>query len=116
MKIVINSDYGGFGLSGEAMEFIASRKGWNYQIIDSYERWWEPPLNSIEYNIFGAQIWDVDLPRTDRDLVDCVELLGDRSWGRNAALKVVMVPDEVEWHIQEQDGREWIAEDHRTWM
>ena len=116
MKIVINSDYGGFGLSSEAMEFIASRKGWNYQIIDSYERWWEPPLNSIEYNIFGAQIWDVDLPRTDRDLVDCVELLGDRSWGRNAALKVVIVPDKVEWHIQEQDGREWIAEDHRTWM
>lgn len=116
MKIVINSDYGGFGLSSEAMEFIASRKGWNYQITDNYERWWEPPLNSIEYNIFGAQIWDVDLPRTDRDLVDCVELLGDKSWGRNAALKVVMVPDKVEWHIQEQDGREWIAEDHRTWM
>jgi len=116
MKIVINSDYGGFGLSSEAMEFIANRKGWNYQISDYYERWWEPPLNSLEYNVFGAQIWDLDLPRTDRDLVDCVELLGDRSWGRNAELKVVIVPDEVEWHIQEQDGREWIAEDHRTWM
>lgn len=116
MQVVINSDYGGFGLSNEAMQFIASRKGWNYQVTDSYERWWEPPIDSQECAVFGHQIWDVDLPRTDSDLVQCVELLGDRSWGRNAELKVVEVPDEVEWHIQEHDGREWIAEDHRVWM
>ena len=116
MKVVINSDYGGFSLSSEAMEYIAARKGWNYQISDYYERWWEPQSDSIEYNVYGHQIWDVDLPRTDPELISCVEQLGDRSWGRNAELKVVEVPDKVEWHIQEQDGREWIAEDHRIWM
>jgi hypothetical protein len=42
--------------------------------------------------------------------------LGDRSWGRNAELKVVEVPDEVSWHIQDYDGKEWVAEDHRIWM
>ena len=89
MKVVINSYYGGFGLSTAAMEYIADRKGWDYQITDSYERWWEPPEDSPEYNVFGYQIWDVDLPRTDPDLVQCVETLGDKSWGRNAELKVV---------------------------
>lgn len=116
MKVVINSDYGGFGLSTMAMEYIATRKGWDYQVTDSYERWWEPPEDSLEYDVFGYQIWDVDLPRTDPDLVQCVEELGDRSWGRNAELKVVEVPDEVSWHIAEHDGREWVAEDHKIWM
>lgn len=99
-----------------AMEYIATRKGWDYQVTDSYERWWEPPEDSLEYDVFGYQIWDVDLPRTDPDLVQCVEELGDRSWGRNAELKVVEVPDEVSWHIAEHDGREWVAEDHKIWM
>lgn len=116
MKVVINCDYGGFGLSGHAMEYIASRKGWDYQVTDSYERWWEPSEDSLESNVFGHQIWDVDLPRTDPDLVACVELLGDKSWGRNAELKVIEVPDGVSWHIQEHDGKEWVAEDHRIWM
>jgi hypothetical protein len=117
MKVVINSDYGGFGLSNEAMEYIATRKGWDYQVTNAhYERWWEPSEDSLEYKVFGSQIWDVDLPRTDADLVQCVEELGDRSWGRNAELKVVEVPDEVSWHFQDYDGKEWIAEDHRTWM
>jgi hypothetical protein len=116
MKVVINCDYGGFGLSHQAMEYIADRKGWDCIIIDNYERWWEPPLDSVESNVFGHQIWDVDLPRTDPDLIQCVEELGDKSWGRNAELKVVDVPDEVSWHIQDNDGKEWVAEDHRIWM
>jgi hypothetical protein len=116
MKVVINADYGGFGLSGQAMQYIADRKGWSYQVTDGYERWWEPSEDSVEYNVFGYQIWDVDLPRTDPDLIQCVEELGDKSWGRNAELKVVEVPDQVSWHIQDYDGKEWVAEDHRIWM
>lgn len=25
------------------------------------------------------------------------------------------VPDDVQWQIEEYDGREWVAETHRTW-
>ena len=32
-----------------------------------------------------------------------------------AKLKIVEIPDDVEWIIEEYDGKEWIAEDHRRW-
>jgi len=30
-------------------------------------------------------------------------------------LKIVEIPDDVDWEINEDDGSEWIAEKHRTW-
>jgi len=30
-------------------------------------------------------------------------------------LKIVDIPDGVEWEIEEYDGMEWVAEKHRTW-
>ena len=116
MKVVINSDYGGFGLSQQAMQYIADRKGWHYHIEDNGAGWWHTPPNSHENAVFGHQIWDVDIPRTDPDLVECVEELRDNSWGYNAELKVVSIPDNIYWHIQDYDGKEWVAEDHRVWM
>jgi hypothetical protein len=44
-----------------------------------------------------------------------VEELGDRADGWASELVVVEVPDNVKWHIEEYDGSEHIAEDHRTW-
>jgi hypothetical protein len=35
--------------------------------------------------------------------------------GDFAELKVVEIPDDVQWQIEEYDGKEWIAEKHRTW-
>ena len=29
--------------------------------------------------------------------------------------KIVEIPADVEWQIQEYDGMEWVAEKHRTW-
>jgi hypothetical protein len=36
--------------------------------------------------------------------------------GSSASLRVVEVPDDVEWHIHDYDGREHVAENHRTWF
>jgi hypothetical protein len=44
-----------------------------------------------------------------------VEQLGNAANGDFAELKVVEIPDDVEWIIQEYDGDEWISEKHRTW-
>jgi hypothetical protein len=44
-----------------------------------------------------------------------VESLGALANGYCAELKVVEIPDGVEWSIHEYDGSEWVAEAHRTW-
>src|SRR3569623_583951 len=77
--------------------------------------------NSIEarqaYNAAysQAQIYSREIERDDPDLVRVVEELGKGANGDFAMLKVVDVPDGVEWEIDEYDGRERVAERHRTW-
>jgi len=90
MKVVINRCFGGFGLNRKAREEFCTRKG--IQDISDYE-----------------------IDRADPDLVAVVESMGKASWGNHAQLKIVEVPDEVEWTVQEYDGMEWVAEVHRTW-
>jgi hypothetical protein len=58
---------------------------------------------------------DRDVARDDPYLVAVVEELGDAASGRHANLKVVDVPDDVNWYIEDYDGLEWVAERHRTW-
>jgi hypothetical protein len=53
--------------------------------------------------------------RRDPKLVQVVEELGAAASGSCAKLKVVEVPDGVEWEIDEYDGREAIHEVHRSW-
>lgn len=53
--------------------------------------------------------------RSDKDLVEVVEKLGAEANGKYAELKVIEIPDNIEYQIEEYDGMEWIAEKHRTW-
>ena len=86
MKIVINACYGGFSLSQKAKEYLR----------------------------FDGIDW-LDLKRDDPKLVECVEALGDAASGKYSLLKVVEIPNDVEWEIEEYDGCEWVSEKHRTW-
>ena len=90
MKIVINTCYGSFGLSKEALALYNERTG----TVGTY---------------------DIEIKRNDPILVEIVEQLGESANGRFAELKVVEIPDDVVWGIEEYDGHEWIAEKHRTW-
>ena len=90
MKIVINACYGRFGLSTEALAHFNERYG----------------------TVFTN---DIQIKRNDPILVQIVEELGEAANGRFAELKVIEIPDDVEWGIEEYDGDEWIAEKHRTW-
>ena len=92
MKIVINDDWGGFGLSEAALDEYKSRAG----VTD-------PNLN----------YWDI--PRDCPHLVAMIEEQGTAINGAYSSLKIVEVPDDVEWEIAEYDGNEWVAEKHRTW-
>ena len=91
MKIVINDCYGGFGLSAEAIHKYRELSG-------------------------KADALHWDIARDDPHLVAVVESMGSAAAGRHSVLKVVEIPDGVEWIIQEYDGAEWIAEKHRTWQ
>ena len=99
-KVVISTCYGGFGLSKEAQEEFAKRKG-----ID--------PGNYTDYGYENIQEWEIN--RGDDDLISIVESMGASANSRFSELKVVEIPDGVEWTVEEYDGREWIAEVHRTW-
>jgi hypothetical protein len=47
--------------------------------------------------------------------VQVVEQMGDAASGSHSELAIVEIPDDVEWEIDEYDGREHVAEKHRTW-
>lgn len=90
-QIVINCEHGGFGLSEAASQRYRELAG-----IPASEYRWE-------------------LSRDDPYLVKTVLELGEAANAKYARLKVVTIPDDVEWHIAEYDGLEWVAETHRTW-
>ena len=58
---------------------------------------------------------DREIARDDPVLVKVVQELGDRAGGKYADLRVVEIPGDVDWQIDEYDGAEWVAEKHRTW-
>ena len=122
-KVVINRCFGGFGLSDKAIRMYAKVKGielytakekkfWGFQYslcpedqYESLDREGQDEMYFSEYSI----------ERTDPALITVVETLGEEANGRCAELKVVEIPDEIEWTIEEYDGVEWVAEKHRTW-
>lgn len=86
MKIVINTCFGGFSLSQEAINRYRKEKGATGRIS-----------------------------RDDEVLVKIVEELGTKANGFYSELKIVEIPDDVKWCIEDFDGKEWVAEEHRTW-
>ena len=138
MEIVINKCYGGFGLSIEARNLYAKKKGFelfHYEKIaykhecrkNSYKRLVDSARSGLAYSTtvdhgdefegdMSKGYWsDHDLERTDQALIEVVKELGDKASGNFSSLKVVEIPDDVEWEIDEYDGIEWISENHRTW-
>ena len=91
-RIVINDCYGGFGLSKQALKEYCRLAG-----VDEKD------------------FYDRDIPRDDPYLVKIVRELGMGANGSHANLKIIEIPGDVEWTVEEYDGVEWVAEKHRTW-
>jgi hypothetical protein len=135
-KVVINKCFGGFNLSEAGVEAYAARKGLTLYpepdgfLLPTYwtvpaeqrpkelENWNKQPIEARKaYNAAysNAMLSPREIPRDDADLVAVVEQLGAAVDGRHAKLAVVEVPGDVEWEIEEYDGRECVAEVHRSW-
>jgi len=107
-RIVINRRHGGFSLSDEGIELYGKLARLNLQKVKRhYYR------NGIKDN--DHSFWDRNIPRDCPHLVKVVTTLGSKACGRFAELAIVEIPADIEWEIEEYDGKEWIAEKHRTW-
>lgn len=135
--MVINKCYGGFDLSDEAYEKLIE---WGIPVRAYVEQKQDPkthlylpePANEGEV-VFDRDLATSDLSKSMRELagrywetwlddnrshpllVKVVKELGGRASGRFGKLKVVKIPDGVDFTIEEYDGLEHIAESHRTW-
>jgi hypothetical protein len=136
-KVVINTCYGGFGLSEKGMREYAKRKGITLYVERKsyYNVYWTCPPEKCVGILSDAKwcnatleerkksndayekctLYEHDIPRDDPDLVAVVEELGNEASDKYADLRVVEIPDDVSWNIEEYDGKEWVSEIHRTW-
>ncbi|KJD44201.1 hypothetical protein [Paenibacillus terrae] len=123
MEIVINRCFGGFGLSTAAFHKLIEL-GWRVTVYtDDYE-YADPTADLVDmsdqndsffppYSFIGDR--DDKEIRTNKDVIAVVKALGDKANGPCSKLKVVEVPDDIEWIITDYDGLETVAEDHRVW-
>ena len=97
MQVVINTkQFGSFSISSKAIELIRKK------------------IKSKKNKQFiGCYAFDND--RANPILVEAVKKLGPESFGMYSILKIVEIPDDIEWRIFAVHGEEWIAEKHRTW-
>jgi hypothetical protein len=141
VKIVINSCHGGFGLSDAAIDRYIELKG--LKLFKHYDEQWDTysyftvPYEEYEkanknditktewegqsvgwgrYKASNDLCWsERDIKRNDPILVQVVKELGELANGRFAELKLVDIPLDIQWAIEEYDGDEWVVEKHRTW-
>ena len=135
MNVVINKCFGGFSISKECAEYMeklgskqakAELDEWrkNKKLVDYFLKHGKFPKGTKGNTSFleidakyhkDPTFHGAEYNRTDKLLIKAVEELGDKANGSCAKLKVVEIPDGVEYTIEEYDGLEHIAENHRTW-
>ena len=117
MKIAINTQHGGFGISDKAFEKLLQLKGIEFEKTEddsfgSSNYYAKGHVGDDDYFISQYEYYD---QRNDPDLISVIEEFGDESHGWAASLKIVEIPYGVAWQIEDYDGLEWVAEKHRTW-
>ena len=138
-KVVIGPDVCGFSMSSEALELYGSLAGIplyrfdrlvTFKLSEKSEesRWYETELytkplielcliepNSMDYEYRFTE-FEQDIKRDDPILVKVVERLGNAANLDGRPVKIVEIPDDIEWYIGSgDDGSEWVSEMHRIW-
>lgn len=137
MKVILNKCYGGFGVSQEAYELYAKKKGieifaYKLEILNDKPIYRKTDTGSSIFTInftkdFGDYIemsdddFDKyylnldDSHREDPILIEVVEELGKRANGPFAKLVIVDIPDGMEYEIDDYDGFETLHQKVETW-
>lgn len=141
IPVIINTCFGGFSLSDQAMLRYAELKGlklypepspvapailpptyWlvppEKRVKDLPDRWASHPIEvRLEHNRLWSEqtLSNREIDRTDPIWVQVVQELGPAANGQFAALAIVEIPEDIEWEITEYDGCEKVEEVHRSW-
>ena len=141
-KIAINRCFGGFDLSLEAEEMLWNLKGYKKVYFysqefkdDNYKNIFYKKISGLNNSPFmtlcvkkdyGEEtqaidkddfLWSYNIHknREDKDLIYVIETLGNKASGSFGKLKIVEIPDDVVYEIDDYDGMETVKEVHRSW-
>ena len=117
MKVIKNAFYGKFGISRKCAKWLIRNKAWTVTKFNSIGNYKDTTANLVktetgEFSFcqHGKKI------RTHPDLIEAIETLGaDICSNKYSNLKIVEIPDDVSWYIENNDGYETIHETHRSW-
>ena len=90
MKIAINTCYGEFSLSKKAYKYLGLKWG-----VDDCREFIKN--------------------RTNSKLIECIEKLGKDSYSHMTRLKIIDIPENIEYEITSDCGVETVREIHRSW-
>jgi len=96
MQVVINTSYSNFAISADAISLIQKKI--------------KNPKAKSQINAYAF-----DNDRSNPLLVETVQKLGAKANGLYTTLKIVEIPDDVEWRVDAINGKEVIREKHRMW-
>jgi hypothetical protein len=97
MQVVINTQqFGTFSISKKAIEYIQKKI----------------KLKKDKQAI-GCYAFDCD--RSNPLLIEAVKKLKNEAHGPYCILKIVEIPDDIEWQVFAVNGEETIREKHRFW-
>lgn len=128
MKVVINKCFGGFGLS-DAAQVEIHRRGCAHSTTMEPSAYFgarhEEEMAKIaagvrlfETPIVDGKVLDDDHRHNGRNcpvMVAVVEEMGEAANGTYSELKIVEIPDGVEFVISDYDGQEAIHQKHEVW-
>ena len=97
MQVVINTSYSNFTISADAISLIQKKI--------------KNPKVKSQINAYAF-----DNDRSNPLLVEAVQKLGAKANGLYTTLKIVEIPDDVEWRVDAVNGKEIIREKHRIWQ
>ena len=118
MKIVINTKHGGFDLSEKAVlryAELAGIKVYKRQIYSTMIEWITIPLKEYKELLettgnLSLSGYKLNIPRNDPILIRVIEEIGKECNTDWSSVKIVEIPDDIEWEINDYDGAETVVE------
>lgn len=113
MFVVINKCYGGFGLSRKALHRLREL-GCKEAIeeTDLGEKY--PGTNDVREKFLGESFLG-EIPRNSELLIQVIQELGEEANGDYSKLRIIEIPNGINWEVDDYDGMERVVEQHESW-